>query len=84
MMVSRKIEVKVKWDYVGNSNEMLYFIDPVTNYISVACKNEEAFQNLLKTFYTEISPSENTIVELTMQEIAEKLGVDVNKLRIKK
>ena len=73
-----------KYDYTGSANEMLYFIDPVTNYISGACKTEEALQNLLKTFYTEISPSENTMVELTMEEIAKKLGVDVNKLRIKK
>ena len=76
-----------KWDYTGNANGMLYFIDPVTNYISGAGKAEEAFQNLLMTYYTEISPceSENRImVELTMQEIAEKLGVDVNLLKIKK
>ena len=73
-----------KYDYTGSANDMLYFIDPVTNYISGACKTEEAFLNLLKTFYTEISPSENAMVELTMEEIAEKLGVDANKLRIKK
>ena len=73
-----------KWDYTGSANEMLYFIDPVTNYISGACKSEEAFQNLLITNYTEISPGDYTMVEITMGEIAEKLGVDVNKLQIKK
>lgn len=72
-----------KWDYCGNAN-MLYFIDPITNYISGACKTEETFQNLIKTIYTEISPGDYTTVELTMQEIAEKLGIDVEQLRIKK
>ena len=44
---------------------------------------EEAFQNLLKTVYTEISPCKK-MVELTMEEIAEKLGINVEQLRIKK
>ena len=72
-----------KWDYTGNADRMLYFIDPITNYISGASKNEEAFQNLLKTVYTEISPCNTKVVELTMEEIAEKLGMDVKFLRIK-
>ena len=38
-----------KYKYAGNTNDMLYFIDPVTNYISGASKPEEAFQNLLKS-----------------------------------
>lgn len=71
-----------KYDYHGNA-EALYFIDPITNYIVMATKMEEAFQNLLKTVYTEISPCKK-MVELTMEEIAEKLGVDVELLRIKK
>ena len=61
---------------------MLYFIDPVTNYIERAV--DPQYKNLLMTYYTEISPGDYTMVELTMGEIAEKLGVDVNKLRIKK
>ena len=69
-----------KLGYTGSASDMLYFIDPITNYISGARQTEEPLQNLLKTVYTEISP----IVELTMEEIADKLGVDVNKLRIKK
>ena len=44
---------------------------------------EESLQNLLKTYYTEITLPKK-MVELTMEEIAEKFGVDVNKLRIKK
>ena len=71
-------------NYFGDVNGQLYFIDPVTNYIVKANENLEIpLKNLLKTVYTEISPGEYTMVELTMQEIAEKLGVDVNKIRIK-
>lgn len=61
----------------------MYYIDPVTNYIAIAPKMEESLQNLLKTYYTEITLPKK-MVELTMEEIAEKFGVDVNKLRIKK
>lgn len=71
-----------KYDYTGNA-DALYFIDPVTNYIAMAAKIEKALQNLLKTCYTEITYSEEGI-ELTIEEIAEKLGVDAKLLRIKK
>lgn len=73
-------------NYFGDVNGLLYFIDPVTNYIVKSSRLDVPLQNLLKTVYTEISPceSENTMVELTMEEIAEKLGVNVEQLRIKK
>ena len=70
-----------KFDYSGTANA-LYFIDPVTNYITMASKVEESFQNLLKTCYTEITLEK--VVELTIEEVAEKLGVNVELLRIKK
>ena len=71
------------WNKSGNGkNNVLYFIDPVTNCIESAV--DPQYKNLLISNYTEISPGDYTMVELTMGEIAEKLGVDVNKLRIKK
>ena len=70
--------------YSGNVNGLLYFIDPVTNYIVHASKLDATLQNLLTSNYTEITPGEYTMVELTMEEIAEKFGVGVDKLRIKK
>lgn len=70
------------WDKMGCGNNALYFIDPVTNYIESAV--DPQYKNLLISNYTEISPGEYIMVELSIQEIAEKLGVDVNKLRIKK
>ena len=72
-----------KYDYKGNAEDALYFIDPVTNYITMASKIEESFRNVLKNVYTEISPCKK-MVELTMEEIAEKLGINVEQLRIKK
>ena len=71
-----------KYDYEGTA-DALYFIDPITDYISIAIKTKEPLQNLLKTYYTEITLPKKTI-ELTMEEIAEKLGIDVEQLRIKK
>jgi hypothetical protein len=70
------------WDKMGCGNNALYFIDPVTNYIESAV--DPQYKNLLMSNYTEISPGEYIMVELSIQEIAEKLGIDVNKLRIKK
>lgn len=71
-----------KYDYGGNTDS-LYYIDPVTNYIAIAPKMEESLQNILKTYYTEITLPKK-IVELTMEEIAEKFGVNAELLRIKK
>ena len=71
-----------KYDYNGNTDS-LYFIDPVTNYIEMATKVDKSLQNILKTHYTEITYSKK-MVELTMEEIAEKFGVDAELLRIKK
>ena len=71
-----------KYDYEGNT-DALYFIDPVTNYIEMATKMDKSLQNILKTHYTEITYSKK-MVELTMEEIAKKFGVDAELLRIKK
>lgn len=72
-----------KYDYTGTANA-LYFIDPVTNYIAMAIITEESLRNILKTYYTKISINDTKTVELTMEEIAEKLGIDAELLRIKK
>ena len=69
--------------YSGNESALLYFIDPVTNYIVCAGKYEAPLQNLLISNYTEITHSKK-MVEMTVQEIAEKLGIDAELLRIKK
>lgn len=57
-----------------------YYIQPTTKLIKCATYDLEPW---LKTFYTEIDV-ESSIKEYTMQEIADKLGINVNELRIKK
>ena len=71
-----------KYDYTGTA-DALYFIDPVTNYITIASKIDEVLQNIFKTYYTEITLPKK-VIELTIEEIAEKFGVDAELLRIKK
>lgn len=70
------------WDKMGGGNNALYFIDPVTNYIESAV--DPQYKNLLISNYTEITPGEYIMVELSIQEIAEKLGINAKFLRIKK
>ena len=68
-------------DFDGSSDGTLYYIDPSTNFIEV-CTCELLYEVLMAT-YQPIDPEE-IIVELSMEQIAEKFGVDVNNLRIKK
>ena len=60
-----------KHDYSGNATGILYFIDLVTNYIERAV--DPQCKNLLRTYYTEISPGEYTMVELTMGKLRRNL-----------
>lgn len=72
-------------NYKGDSDDVLYFIDPNNNTIEMCGfdgKDKILYDVLLAT-YTAID-AEESIFEVTMEEIAEKFGVDVNSLRIKK
>ena len=73
---------KNTFDLRGNSTFSFYYIRPETNTIAAADK-DSTIALLIKHFYTEIQP-ESSVKEYTMQEIADKLGIDVNELRIKK
>ena len=66
----------------GDSEDTLYYIDPITRNIEV---DFDCFylESLKKFGYTEIKMKPN-VIELTMDEIANKLGIDVSLLRIKK
>lgn len=64
--------------YIGND---LYYIDPVSKNI-IGYNNGTSIANLVTTFYTEVFVDE--VYEYTMDEIAEKLGIDVKRLKIKK
>lgn len=64
--------------YIGND---FYYIDPVSKNI-IGYNNGANIARLVTTFYTEVFVDE--VYEYTMDEIAEKLGIDVKQLKIKK
>lgn len=70
-------------NYKGDSNSVLYYIEPNNNTIEMCYIDEDKMlYEVLMATYTPIK-AEEFIVELTMEEVAEKFGVDVTNLRIK-
>lgn len=69
-------------NYIGDGN-CIYYIDPKTNHIEICTQNSEKLYNVITSTFEKIEP-DKFIIELTMEEIAEKLGIDVELLRIKK
>jgi hypothetical protein len=71
-------------NYKGNRDDVLYYIEPNNNFIEVCdFKLNNLLYEVLMVTYTPIE-AEEIVMEVTMEEIAKKFGVDVNKLRIKK
>lgn len=71
--------------YVGKSEGVLYYINPNNNTIEMCVvegKDVNLYEVLLAT-YTCIE-AEESVLEVSMDEIAEKFGVEVSNLRIKK
>ena len=68
---------------LGNSNCAVYYIDPKTNYIERCTQSSEKLYNVITSTFEKIEP-DKFIIEMTLSEIAEKLGIDVELLRIKK
>lgn len=68
---------------LGNSDCAVYYIDPKTNYIERCTQSSEKLYNVITSTFEKIEP-DKFIVEMTLPEIAEKLGIDVELLRIKK
>jgi hypothetical protein len=71
-------------DYCGDTDGVLYYIEPNNDTIEMCDvdKDKLLYEVLLAT-YTPID-AEESVLEVTMEEIAEKFGVDVSNLRIKK
>lgn len=71
-------------NHYGDEPTYLYYIDPETNYIEICDENdyEKPLRKVLEATYTRIE-IEYT-VEVSMEDIAEMLGVDISEIRIKK
>ena len=63
-------------------NKGVYYIDPKTNHIERTSYLDEKLYNVITSTFEKIEP-DKIIVEMTLSEIAEKLGIDVELLRIK-
>jgi hypothetical protein len=68
---------------LGNSDYAVYYIDPKTNQIERCTQDDEKLYNVITSTFEKIE-SDKFIIEMTLPEIAEKLGIDVELLRIKK
>lgn len=70
--------------YKGTENDCVYYIEPNSNFIKICdfSRDEKLYEVLMVT-YTPID-AEESVLEVTMEEIAKKFGVDVTNLRIKK
>lgn len=67
--------------YTGDSDDAIYYIDPVTNYIEVCAIDSDRY-NVVSSVFTCIQAEEHKIV-ISISEIAKQLGVDVNRIVIK-
>lgn len=73
-----------KLDYKGGCDGWLYYIEPTTNIIQVCdVSRDTRLYEVIMALYTELE-IEDTTVEVTMEEIAKMMGIDVSVLRIKK
>lgn len=71
-------------NFRGDSNGCVYYIEPNNNFIEVCVFEKEIkLWEVLMATYQPID-AEEFLVEITMEDVAKKFGVDVNKLRIKK
>ena len=71
--------------HYGDEPTYLYYIDPETNFIEICGEDDYAksLRKVLEATYTRIE-IEDTTVEVSMEDIAEMMGVDVKNIRIKK
>ena len=70
-----------KYNLEGKDDGVIYYIDPVTNIITLTDINSETY-NVVSTTFKCIEAEEHKIV-VSLQKIAELLGVDANRIAIK-
>lgn len=72
-----------KLNYTGDCDAWLYYIEPTTNIIQVCdiyCDTK--LYEVIMALYTQLEIDKT--VEVSMEDIAEMMGIDVSDLRIKK
>ena len=73
-----------QYNYTGDCDEWIYYIEPTTNIIQICnMRHDMKLYEVLMATFTPIE-IEDTTVEVSMEEIAKMMGVDVSDLRIKK
>lgn len=72
-----------KHEYIGDSGNCAYYISPQKKHIEVCTFNSRLWE-VLSEVYTPINIEDEVVVEVTMEEVAKKFGVNVKQLRIKK
>ena len=70
-------------NYKGERNDAVYYIEPNNNFIEICDFAHLKLWDVILATYTPID-AEESVLEVTMEEIAEKFGIDVTNLRIKK
>lgn len=70
-------------NYKGERNDAVYYIEPNNNFIEICDFAHLKLWDVILATYTPID-AEEYVLEVTMEEIAEKFGVDISNLRIKK
>lgn len=72
-----------KLNYTGDCDAWLYYIEPNTNIIQVCDMfNETKLSEMIMALYTQLEIDKT--VEVSMEDIAKMMGVNVSDLRIKK
>lgn len=72
-----------KLNYTGDCEDWIYYIEPTTNIIrGCDVSNESKLYEVIVTLYTPLEIE--TTVEVSMEDIAKMMGVNVSDLRIKK
>lgn len=70
-------------NYTGNCEDWIYYIEPTTNIIrGCDVSKESKLYEVIVTLYTPLEIEKT--VEVSMEEIAKMMGVNVSDLRIKK
>lgn len=75
------------WNFDGETLDSIYYIEPGTNHIRYLCvrsEKDKRIYDIIVAAFTQIEVEpKSTTVEVSMEDIARMMGVDVSDLRIK-